>query len=91
MNNTILNNFLSLAEGDSNISTTHISLFTALLSIYKKDTGYFNVSRSKLMRLSKLKSTATYHSCLKYLIEIGIIEYEPSFNPFKGSRMKINI
>jgi hypothetical protein len=39
------------------------------------------------MRISKISSKATYHKCLKNLHSLGYINYEPSFNPFKGSHV----
>ena len=39
------------------------------------------------MRISKISSRATYHKCLKNLHSLGYINYEPSYNPFKGSHV----
>jgi hypothetical protein len=39
------------------------------------------------MRISKISSKATYHKCLKNLHSLGYINYEPSYNPFKGSHV----
>lgn len=39
------------------------------------------------MRISKISSRATYHKCLKNLHSQGYINYEPSYNPFKGSHV----
>ncbi len=39
------------------------------------------------MRISKISSKATYHKCLKNLHALGYINYEPSYNPFKGSQV----
>jgi hypothetical protein len=39
------------------------------------------------MRISKISSKATYHKCLKNLHNLGYINYEPSYNPFKGSHV----
>ena len=63
MGEDILSNFLISLAGNPNILPSHISLFSAILSC-KKDEKSFNVSRSKLMKLSKLRSRATYNECL---------------------------
>jgi hypothetical protein len=39
------------------------------------------------MRISKISSKATYHKCLRNLHTLGYINYEPSYNPFKGSHV----
>jgi hypothetical protein len=39
------------------------------------------------MRISKISSKATYHKCLKNLHSLGYINYQPSYNPFKGSHV----
>jgi hypothetical protein len=86
----ILSNFLISVAGNPNILPSHISLFSAILSC-KKEEKSFNVSRSKLMKLSKLRSTATYHKCMNELVELGCVSYQPSFNPFIGSNLNIKL
>jgi hypothetical protein len=49
-----------------------------------------SVSRSKVMKNSKIKSIATYHKCLKDLIGWGYIKYQPSYHPAKGSLVYLN-
>ena len=39
------------------------------------------------MRINKISSKATYHKCLKNLHSLGYINYEPSYNPFRGSHV----
>jgi len=46
-----------------------------------------SISRDEVMRISKISSKATYHKCLKNLHALGYINYEPSYNPFKGSHV----
>jgi hypothetical protein len=48
-----------------------------------------SISRDELMRISKISSTATYHKCIKELQERQYVEYNPSFNPFKGSTLNV--
>ena len=91
MKEDILNQFLLSVSGNPKILASHISLFNAILSFKQKDKRICNVSRSKLMALSKLASTATYHKCLKDLIEFEFIEYRPTYHPNCGSVIKINL
>lgn len=90
MNKGILTRFLMSVAGNPKILASHVSLFSAILSCKNTEREVFNVSRSRLMRLSKLASTATYHKCLRDLIELGFLEYEPSYNPQTGSQLKIH-
>lgn len=70
---------------------THFSLFLAIYTLWEfnKFNEKFKISRKELMRLSRIASTATYHKCIKDLELFGFIKYEPSFNYFKGSQMRI--
>ena len=88
MNEDILNRFFLVVAGSPKILPSHISLFTAILYC-KKEEESFNVSRSILMKLSKLRSTATYHKCLQDLVEFRLLEYQPSFNPLLGSKITV--
>ncbi|MBB1287036.1 hypothetical protein HRH25_21820 [Flavisolibacter sp. BT320] len=49
------------------------------------------VKRKEVMRLAKIGSSATYHKCIKQLIEIGCIQYEPSPNPARKSKIYLTI
>ena len=41
------------------------------------------------MQQSKIGSKSTYHRCLKELDNYGYIEYSPSHNPYRGSKIKL--
>jgi hypothetical protein len=90
MKEDILNRFLVSVAGNPKILVSHISLFSAILCCKESDACLFNVNRRKLMDLGKIRSTATYHKCLSDLVEIGSLEYKPSYNPQTGSQMKIH-
>ncbi len=90
MSEDILNLFLSSVAGNPKISASHISLFSAILCCRKTGENCFNVSRRKVMALSKIRSTATYHKCMDDLVALGILTYLPSFNPKSGSIIKID-
>jgi hypothetical protein len=44
-----------------------------------------SITRDEVMRISKICSKATYHKCMKELTSKGYIQYDPSFNPYRGS------
>ena len=89
MSEDILSNFLSSVARNPKILPSHISLFSAILSCKKGGKDFFNVSRRKLMELSKIRSTATYHKCINELVKFEFIDYTPSFDPINGSLIKI--
>lgn len=91
MSKDILNRFLISVAGNPKILASHISLFSAILCCKERGEKIFNVSRSRLMKLSKIRSTATYHNCLKDLVELQYLEYKPSYNPYLGSIVELII
>lgn len=83
--------FLQPLSIDSRLHPSHICLYVSMVAVWEcsqyKDR--FNVSRKQLMKLSKIKSTATYYKCIRELTEFGYIEYRSSYNPFKCSELSI--
>lgn len=76
---------------DDRISSTHISLYMALFQFWndQRFRKSIIIQRSEIMDLSKIRSVATYHKGMKELHQYGYIIYEPSYNPFAGSRVTI--
>lgn len=72
---------------DPSLSISHSSLYNALFICLLQNDGitFFSVSRRKLMCYSNIRSTGTYHKCIKKLVELGYIKYSPSYHPIKGS------
>ncbi|MGB3342815.1 MAG: hypothetical protein WBA61_02785 [Aequorivita sp.] len=82
--------FLQFSK-DGRLNPTHISLYVALFQLWN---NYhfpieFYINREEAMRFSKIGSKTTYHRCIKELHHWKYIIYEPSHNPFKGSRIKM--
>lgn len=84
-----LNEVLERFAKDGRLNPPHVSLYMALFRFwnlyYFKPSFY--IQREEVMALSKIGAKATYHRCLKDLSNWSYILYEPSFNPFKGSRV----
>jgi hypothetical protein len=80
-------------QADQRLSAFHVSLLAALIFASENSglTHPFQVSRSRLMRSSKIYSTSTYHKCIGELQVFGYIFYSPSYNPFLGSRVSWNL
>jgi hypothetical protein len=84
--------FIQKGENDERLTPTHISFFTALFYCWLLDEckPQFHISRRMVMKLAKIQSTATYHKCVRDLLKFGYIDYFPTFNPSKGSSVKLN-
>ena len=72
---------------DQDLNPTHISLYIALFQFWNinRFQNPISITRDEVMRISKICSKATYHKCMKELNEKEYIQYQPSYNPFKGS------
>lgn len=86
-----LNGVFLLFSKDGRLNPTHISIYVALFQFWNnyhfpKD---FYVNRDELMQFAKIGSKTTYHKCIKELHHWKYIVYEPSHNPFHGSKIKM--
>jgi len=74
---------------DNRLTSSHVSLYLALLIVWEQNSfaNSFNITRKKLMCISKIASFTTYHKCIKQLEEYGYIKYSPNFNPVTGSKV----
>jgi hypothetical protein len=84
-----LTGFFEKAALDRTLNPTHISLYIALFQFWNcnRFKNPISISRDEVMRISKISSKATYHKCLKNLHSLGYINYQPSYNPFRGSHV----
>ena len=83
-----LTGFFDKVVKDRTLNPTHVSVYMALFQFWNcnRFINPVSISRDEVMRISKISSKATYHKCLKNLHALGYINYEPSYNPFKGSQ-----
>jgi len=84
-----LTGFFEKVAIDKTLNPTHVSLYIALFQFWNcnRFKNPISISRDEIMRISKISSKATYHKCLKNLHSSGYINYQPSYNPFKGSHV----
>ncbi|WP_298137060.1 transcriptional regulator [Flavobacterium sp.] len=84
-----LTSFFEKVAIDKTLNPTHVSLYIALFQFWNcnRFKNPISINRDEVMRISKISSKATYHKCLKNLHSLGYINYEPSYNPFKGSHV----
>lgn len=89
-NNKIIDYFRNVIE-DHQMAPAHISLYVSLFQMWSINEYQtpFHMCRKDVMKLSKIKSFATYHKCINELHEAGFIIYSPSFNPQIGSSIEI--
>jgi hypothetical protein len=86
-----LTGFFEKVAQDKTLNPTHVSLYIALFQFWNCNRFHnpFSISRDEVMRISKISSKATYHKCMKNLNELGYIDYQPSYNPFRGSMVAL--
>jgi hypothetical protein len=84
-----LTNFFSAIKEDPRIGTSHISLYMALFQFYNLNSfqNPIKITRTTVMEVAKISGLATYHKCMKDLVEFGYIIYHPSFNPTISSQV----
>ena len=78
--------FLFVFCRDDKIGVWHIAIFFAFVQL--ADRGLqtpIYISRSLVMRLSRIRSIVTYHKLMKELQALGYIRYIPSYHPGKRS------
>jgi len=82
-----LTGFFDKVTRDNNLNPTHISLYVSLFQFWnvQRFKNPISISRDEVMRVSKICSKATYHKCMKDLHNFSYINYDPSFNPYRGS------
>ncbi|MBO0356193.1 MULTISPECIES: hypothetical protein [Flagellimonas] len=82
--------FLQFSK-DGRLNPTHISLYVALFQLWNNYhfPDNFHINREEVMQFSKIGSKTTYHRCIKELHHWKYLVYEPSHNPFHGSKIKM--
>jgi hypothetical protein len=86
LTNQLLGFYGAIASNEK-ISSTHISLYMAILKnwIDNQSQNPVTIKRDLLMKSAKISSRITYNHCMWDLHDYEYIRYEPSFNFFSGS------
>jgi hypothetical protein len=86
-----LTSFLQQVSSSKRIHQSHLSLYSAILMCYSKSHCHnpFRVSRRELMKHSAIHSFATYHKCMRELVDFGYIDYLPSYHPNLASQITL--
>lgn len=87
-----LEQFFNKVDSDSRLTVSHMGLLAALirLAYMQKENKVIRVSRSKLMKLSHMRSPPTFHRYFKELQDYGYITYIPSYHPGFRSTVTFN-
>ncbi|MBY0482082.1 MAG: hypothetical protein K2Q21_12050 [Chitinophagaceae bacterium] len=90
---TARSSFFRIADHHKQIGTTHFGLYMALLESWNEQDCHtpFLISRSKLMSMSRIQSTSTYHIGIKDLRECGAIDYQPSYHLRRGTAVSFKV
>lgn len=86
-----LNGVFAQFAKDNRLNPTHISLYIGLFQLWNLNyfMEEFYINREEAMAYSKIGSKSTYHRCIRELDNWNYIQYIPSHNPYKGSRIKM--
>lgn len=87
----LLTHYIQQVTSDERLKTVHLSLLIALCErwIYSDFSMRYQVSRKALMKISHIRSKATYHKTLRELQHFGYLKYIPSFHPRLASTIEI--
>ena len=86
-----LTGFFDKLVHDNDLNPTHVSLYISLFQFWNLNRfeNPISITCDEVMRISKICSKAIYHKCMRELHEKGYIIYEPSYNPFRGSLVRM--
>lgn len=76
---------------DDRLLPSHISMYVSLFQLWSFNSfrNPFRINREDVMKVSKIKSLATYHKCIRELHQAGFIIYSPSYNSYRGSLIEM--
>jgi len=80
---TLLLRFMERVVSDDSVGMPEICVYSVLFQMWLSSdcNNPVRMSRSQVMRLSKVRSKTTYHKCIKVLCALKVIEYYPSYHP----------
>lgn len=83
--------FLDKIDQDPAINAWHMALLLAIIRLgnIQDEKWVIRVSRSKLMKLSHIKTLPSYHKYFKQLQDLGYIRYIPSYDPGYKSTVEL--
>lgn len=88
-----LNNAFERFHNDTRIKQGHITLYLAIFQKWNREffKSIITINRELIMERAKIKSKTTYHNFLKDLNDWDYLIYYPSYNPSRGSKIRMAI
>jgi hypothetical protein len=93
MHENTLSEFFKTIQNHDWIKRSHICIYTAIFEVWQQN-QFANpvcVSRKRLMLMSKVAATGTYHKCIRELVKGKFISYIPSYHPSFASLIYVLI
>jgi hypothetical protein len=83
--------YYSKIKRDDRINAYSLGLYLSILEIWRINEyrNPFQTNRRELMIYSRSGSIVTYHKYIKVLVDLGYIEYSPSYHPAIGSLIRL--
>ena len=76
---------------DTRLNVWQVSLYSFILTLWQQG-GFeeqIKISRKQLMTGAHFGSITTYHKCINQLQELKYITYQPTYDSYKGSIIKV--
>jgi len=88
-----LSAFFKAIANDPRVRASHISLYCALLQNCSEQACDMSISvmSTEIMKVAKISGVATYHKCIQDLHKYGYIQYKPSFNHRRKSKVYLMV
>lgn len=85
----LVNQFFTAIKKDPCISTTHISIYMALVFYARNqpEDSTIHVYSQQIIDICKLSSRSTYYRCMHDLHAFGYLQYTPVFKRNKPSQV----
>jgi hypothetical protein len=84
---SLFSRFANRVVSDERLKPIHLSILFVMCDAWLGNqlTTTIYISRSILMKASRVRSKATYHKVIRDLSSFGYIRYMPSYHPKRGS------
>lgn len=79
--------FINCIVSDQRLKRRHLAMLIALCDVWIANNyqASYHISRSRLMKTSKIRAQGTYQKVITELQALGYVEYKPSYHPKEGS------
>lgn len=82
-----LSQFINCIVSDRRLKRRHLAMLIALCDVWIANDyqASYHISRSRLMKTSKIRAQGTYQKVITELQALGYVDYKPSYHPKEGS------